>query len=672
MKTLVVLFFLAFAWSGVLAQNSAPAWRFVGPEGGNITHIAASGDTLFAVGEYGRFFRNVAGWRWEELPIPQDSYGLSGITSCNNTLYTLIPERRFDGFFTLLQSKTGGETWQQQAIAPRTADNRYSVQVSDVSVIGNWTLILHSRGVLRVTNNTVLVPYLTSVESTLSSTTLTCIASTNALVLCGSKDSTLFRSTDSGKTWQNAVIPFVPRSLTFVNALNVIAISTNALWRSVNAGISWQRTCDLPSNIVVQSISNTSRGIFIATTQGVITADANTCDWRSFNQGLSLCWVNSVVANDSAVFVSLRNLGGYHRWEKDRFEQFALPNGRSPEFLAATQTQFWAHSGDSIVWRSSNGKEWTQTKPVSNTRATMSCITGQYGDRELFASIGASVLFSDDFGQNWRPLSVSSNEIGSLSTIAVIGDTLWAAMRSRYVNTVNKGQSWKQYFLANGSASSVITKLSAHENNFYAQGGSCFNNDCQNWAVEIAELDRYSYGFIYVQGIEIEWSFFAPRKRELIRANFRRPCVIEYKPVNVDWKRFPAFPNAAVNTFSLGANNKNVFVGTNGGLYVLNAVSTSVSQNIETLRSENTAKIHAFPNPAFGDITVEAFLPRRTSLRLSVYNALGQEVAVLGTGEYEAGAKQFVWSAHGAAQGVYALRLQAGAMVTTTKILRVQ
>jgi len=679
MKTLVALFLLAFAGSGALAQNSAPAWRFVGPEGGNITHITSSGDTLFAVGEYGRLFRNVAGRRWEELLTPQDTYSLRGITSRNNTLYTLIPDRGFDGFFTLLRSWNGGETWQQEAISLRTADDRLSsAQVSDVSVVGNWTLILHSRGVLRVTNNTVSVQYRTNAESILFSTTLTCIASTSAIILCGSKDSTLFRSTDSGKTWQNVVIPFVPRSLTFVNALNVIAISTNALWRSVNAGISWQRTCDLPSNIVVQSISNSSRGIFISTTQGVITADVNTCDWRSFNQGLSLCWVNSIVANDSAVFVSLRNLGGYHRWENDKFEQFVLPNGRSPEFLSVTQTQFWAHSGDSIVWRSPNGKEWRQIKPVSNTSATMSCITGQFGDGELFANIGVGILFSDDFGQNWRPLSATSNNIGSFSTMAAIRDTLWAAGWSRIACTVNKGQKWQSYLQSNGSTSSVITRLWAHENTFYAQGGSCFI-DCQNWAVELAELDVYKngrLGFVYVPGID--WSFFAPRKRELIRVNFRRSCFVEYKSVNADWKRFPAFPNVAVNTFSLGANNKNVFVGTNGGLYVLNAVSTSVSQNIETLPSENKAKLHSFPNPTFGDVAFKISLPRRTTLRLSIFDALGQEVARLTDGgEYEAGEQEFVWSPAGVAaknvsQGVYIARLQAGTTVTTTKILLVR
>lgn len=71
-------------------------------------------------------------------------------------------------------------------------------------------------------------------------------------------------------------------------------------------------------------------------------------------------------------------------------------------------------------------------------------------------------------------------------------------------------------------------------------------------------------------------------------------------------------------------------------------------------------------------------LPRRTTLRLSIFDALGQEVARLADGgEYEAGEKEFVWSPEksvvkGVSQGVYGAGLQAGTMVMTTKIVLVR
>ena len=55
-------------------------------------------------------------------------------------------------------------------------------------------------------------------------------------------------------------------------------------------------------------------------------------------------------------------------------------------------------------------------------------------------------------------------------------------------------------------------------------------------------------------------------------------------------------------------------------------------------------------------------------MTLSVYDALGREVAVLASGRQTAGEHTADWSAAGVAPGVYVVRLQAGGAVASHRV----
>jgi hypothetical protein len=78
----------------------------------------------------------------------------------------------------------------------------------------------------------------------------------------------------------------------------------------------------------------------------------------------------------------------------------------------------------------------------------------------------------------------------------------------------------------------------------------------------------------------------------------------------------------------------------------------------------------ARPNPCRGDLEVSYSLPREERVSLVVYNAAGQAVRTLAEGVMPAGVHRLRWA--GKAAGIYFLRLKAGSVISTRRILLVR
>jgi hypothetical protein len=76
-----------------------------------------------------------------------------------------------------------------------------------------------------------------------------------------------------------------------------------------------------------------------------------------------------------------------------------------------------------------------------------------------------------------------------------------------------------------------------------------------------------------------------------------------------------------------------------------------------------------FPNPFNSQTWISYSLPRAASIRLSIYDLLGREVAVLNEGLLDAGSHRVVWNAKAQASGVYFVCLRHGNDVQTQKVL---
>lgn len=78
------------------------------------------------------------------------------------------------------------------------------------------------------------------------------------------------------------------------------------------------------------------------------------------------------------------------------------------------------------------------------------------------------------------------------------------------------------------------------------------------------------------------------------------------------------------------------------------------------------------PNPFNPSTRIEYGLPVRTTVRIAVYNTLGQQVAVLKGEEQEAGYHEVTFDARTMSSGVYLCRMEAGSFVQVRKLVLVR
>jgi hypothetical protein len=86
-----------------------------------------------------------------------------------------------------------------------------------------------------------------------------------------------------------------------------------------------------------------------------------------------------------------------------------------------------------------------------------------------------------------------------------------------------------------------------------------------------------------------------------------------------------------------------------------------------------TVALHQnYPNPFNPATTIRFDLPAPSHVTIRVYSMLGEEVATLADGEWQAGIHQVVFDASGRASGVYVCRMQTGDFTASRKLLLVR
>jgi Secretion system C-terminal sorting domain len=102
---------------------------------------------------------------------------------------------------------------------------------------------------------------------------------------------------------------------------------------------------------------------------------------------------------------------------------------------------------------------------------------------------------------------------------------------------------------------------------------------------------------------------------------------------------------------------------------LLDATITSVHQATGSSPPSRFSLYQNYPNPFNPSTVIRYTLPQRSAVELSVFNTLGQQVAMLVNGEVEAGYHEVHFDASRRSSGVYFYRLTAGNFVQTRKLL---
>ncbi len=118
------------------------------------------------------------------------------------------------------------------------------------------------------------------------------------------------------------------------------------------------------------------------------------------------------------------------------------------------------------------------------------------------------------------------------------------------------------------------------------------------------------------------------------------------------------------------ARGGNTSAWTDAGTFRIQA-GTSTAAGEEIAITEVTL-MQAAPNPSRGAVRIGYALPEAGAVRLSVYDLMGREVAVLIDSVEPAGARDVVWSGEGLSAGTYLYRLQtqSGVLTRTLTLVR--
>ena len=103
-------------------------------------------------------------------------------------------------------------------------------------------------------------------------------------------------------------------------------------------------------------------------------------------------------------------------------------------------------------------------------------------------------------------------------------------------------------------------------------------------------------------------------------------------------------------------------------------VPTAVTEALQDARPEDPALGQNYPNPFNSETVIRYALPRETTVTLTVYDMLGQQVARLAYGRRPAGPHTVTWDGlddgdRELAAGMYLYRLEAAGRVLSRKLL---
>ena len=175
-----------------------------------------------------------------------------------------------------------------------------------------------------------------------------------------------------------------------------------------------------------------------------------------------------------------------------------------------------------------------------------------------------------------------------------------------------------------------------------------------------------------ISSIKIDGKRFSPASTYTVTVNTGIIALLGLLGVSIDNVAIlPDFEYHVVRDFISAAGNVNYHP--QGRVIELRARDAALVEPDAAAELPSAFKLYAnYPNP-FNPTTVVAFdLPVDGYVSLRVYNALGQEVAVLFDGTQQAGHFETLWNANAAPSGVYYARLSTNGFTEARKMLLVR
>jgi glucose/arabinose dehydrogenase len=148
-----------------------------------------------------------------------------------------------------------------------------------------------------------------------------------------------------------------------------------------------------------------------------------------------------------------------------------------------------------------------------------------------------------------------------------------------------------------------------------------------------------------------------------------RVWALEYDGINPPTNELLLTASGPVTSFGVDENNELYITSFNGNIYRF--VPTVTSSDDESYIPTEFKLFQNYPNPFNPSTLIKYNLPEESSLRITIYNSLGEEMGILIDDTLQAGIYEEVWNADGFPSGVYYVKINAESLVSNKNFTNV-
>ena len=461
----------------------------------------------------------------------------------------------------------------------------------------------------------------------------------NSVAWIGGTNGTVLRTTDGGANWTNVgggAIGTGPVYNIFAldaqTAICTASPSGTFIYRTTNGGSTWTQVFTNSSGFM------DAIWMFDAN-NGFAYGDPVGGNWELYN-----------TSDGGATWTAAPNLaqaGSEAGWNNAMY---------------VTGTRIWFGTNNSRIYYSTDsGNSWTpQTTTQINSYSVWfdNAANGMMG--------GESALNQTTNGGNtWTLLSTLPNT-GIIGALTSFNGQWWAA---RQLNTIfystDNGASWTTQYTA--PTSGVYYAMSRSRNGNLIIAARSDGGISAYTIIIPVELTSFTASTNNLGQVVLNWQTATETNNRMFE--------IERKTDNSDYS-IVGFVNGAgttTNPQSYTFVDKNVNRGNytyrlkqidfDGHFQYSNAVEVVVAGPMTFDLAQN------YPNPFNPSTKINFSVPDQGNVKLSVYNAIGQEVAVLLNGAVTPGQHEVTFNANSLPSGAYFYKLQSGSSVMIKKML---
>jgi len=472
-----------------------------------------------------------------------------------------------------------------------------------------------------------------------------------------------------------------------VNGTNLYAAAHSGLYCSTDFGTSWTKLDSMMSipyhkSLALTPNKNGGNDIFAGKWgNGIFRSTDNGVSWFEVNSGLSSLYISGLVAGSfgtegTSLFASTYS---EEPWGENLFR--STDNGENwtqinTELLPAFFSVLAVNESSVFVggdW-GSGLQRFTQidTNWVVDTLiiadGTTSVFSLALDGTNIFVGTFGRVLISTDIGANWNEVELSINN-AKIYCLFILGTNILTGSEGGVFLSTNGGTSWTE---ANSGFSQISGQWHPYIFDFDIIGTNIFaGTESGVWRRPLAEM------------VPVELTSFT--------------ASASGKEVTLSWSTATELNNQGFEVQRKFGSNDFVTVGSikghgtttspnhysffdkliDGGKYFYRlkqidfngTFEYSNEIEVEVRLLDKFSLEQNYPNPFNPITTIGYVLQEKSNAKLTLLNALGEEIAVIVNEEQDKGYHKVEFNGSNLPSGVYFYRIQAGNFIETKKLI---